>query len=63
MSLSVSLLFCLSFFLKKLFIFYFWLYWVFIDVQGLSLAVVHGLLTVVTSLVLGPRFRSCGTWA
>ena len=34
--------------------FYFWLHWVFVVVQGLSLLVVHGPLIVVASLVKDP---------
>ena len=38
------------FFLKNI---YFWLCWVFIDVQGLSLVAALGLLIAVASLVVG----------
>ena len=40
----------LFYFFFNLFI-YLWLYWVFVAARGLSLVEVHGLLTLVASLV------------
>ena len=34
---------------------YFWLRWVFVAARGLSIVAVHGLLIVVTSLVVQQR--------
>ena len=57
-SRSVDSFFFFSFygsqlFFKKLINFYFWLYWSFIAVCGLSLVVEPGLLVVVASLAVG----------
>ena len=55
----------MRFFLINIFFLYFWLPWVFVAVLGISLvavsgsyslAVVHRLLIVVASLVVGHRF-------
>ena len=43
--------------------FYFWLCWIFIAVQELSLVVVSRLLVLVASLVAKCELSSCGTWA